>query len=266
MFKTNLAVLAFLTLLLVSCSKDETPVTTGNSNGTGTLVIRMTDRPAAYDSIMIQVDSVRAHISSSDTTSGWVTLNRTPAMYNLLALVNGADTVIGQASLPPGVYSQIRLFIGGGSHVVVGGVSHPLTIPSGSQSGLKLNVHAPVLENITYVILLDFDAARSIHVTGNGRYMLKPVIRAVATAQTGIISGRVQPSSTRAAVTAVAGTDTVGTLADTSGAFKLVYLQPATYSVSIVPTDTTYRDTTITGVGVTAGATTSLGTITLQPR
>ncbi len=56
------------------------------------------------------------------------------------------------------------------------------------------------------------------------------------------------------------------TATDTTGAFKLAYLLPATYTVQIVPSDTTYRDTTLTGVLVTAGNAISIGTIGLTPR
>jgi hypothetical protein len=251
--------------LLSSCSKNENPTSTENE--TGTLVLRMTDSPASYDSVIIQVDSVRVHVSDSDTLhSGWYTLNRIPARYDLLTLANGADTIIGTARLPAGRYSQIRLFIGTGSHVVVNGVSHPLTIPSGSQSGLKLKVNATIQPNITYTQLLDFDAARSIVRTGNGNYMLKPVIRVITTPQTGSISGIVLPASARAVVTAANATDTVSAFADASGFYRLSYLPPTSYTVSFVPTDTTYQVFTVAGVFVFPGQTTSLGTITLLPR
>ena len=43
-----------------------------------------------------------------------------------------------------------------------------LTTPSAQHSGLKLNVHAELTEGITYKILLDFDAVRSVVKTGSG--------------------------------------------------------------------------------------------------
>lgn len=260
---TTLFVVPFL--VFSSCSNNENPTTADTERGT--LVIRMTDSPARYDSIMIQVDSVRIHVSSSDTLlSGWQTINRTRAMYDLLKLTNGADTVIGQATLPPGVYSQIRLFIGDESHVVVNGVSHPLEVPSGSRSGLKLNVHTTIEPNVSYTLLLDFDAGRSITVTGNGRYKLKPVIRTIATAQTGNIDGVIVPAMTQSIVTASNAIDTISTISNNAGRFKLAYLKPASYTVSMVPGDTTYRSFTVAGVIVFPGLTTSLGTTTLTPR
>ena len=61
-----------------------------------------------------------------------------------------------------------------------------LTTPSAQHSGLKLNVHAELTEGITYKILLDFDAARSIVKTGSGAYNLKPVIRTITEATSGL--------------------------------------------------------------------------------
>jgi hypothetical protein len=138
-----------------------------------------------------------------------------------------------------------------------------LDISSGSQSGLKLNIHATIEPNTTYTLMLDFDAARSIVVSGNQSYKLKPVIRTVASETAGTITGTVDPPSAGPTIWAYGQSDTLTTTTDPTGAFKLAYLLPATYTVQIVPSDTTYRDTTLTGVLVTAGNTTSIGTITL---
>jgi hypothetical protein len=226
-----------------------------------------------FDEVNIQVDSVQAHINSSDSLHGWYTLNRTPATYDLLKLVNGADTVIGRAELPTGKYSQIRLYIGSGSNVVVDAVQYPLEIPSGIQSGLKLNIHATIQPNVTYTLMLDFDAAQSIVVTGSHSYKLKPVIRTVASVTIGNMIGTVHPVSTNPTIWAYSQSDTLTTATGTSGGFKLAYLLPATYTVQIIPSDTTYRDTTLTyrdttlmGVLVTVGNTKSIGPVSLTPR
>jgi hypothetical protein len=60
----------------------------------------MIDSPADYSEVNIVIDSVQAHISTSDSTSGWFTLNNKPTTYNLLELVNGVNAVIGDL-LPP---------------------------------------------------------------------------------------------------------------------------------------------------------------------
>lgn len=50
-----------------------------------------------------------------------------------------------------------------------------LETPSAQQSALKLNIHQPIQEGMLYKLLLDFDVAKSIHKTGNGRCVLKPL-------------------------------------------------------------------------------------------
>lgn len=260
-----IVVLAFLGVLVTGCS-NSSPTSSG---GSGTLQINMVDSPGSFDAVNIVIDSVQAHIASSDTTSGWVTLSSTPETYNLLVLVNGANAVIGKASVPAGQYSQVRLYIGSGSNVVVSGISYPLTVPSGTQSGLKLNVDATVQSNITYVMTLDFNANESIVSAGgivNSKFLLKPVIRVITTPSNGAIEGIAAPAGARPSVMAFSSSDTVSTIADTSGHFVVGYLPSGTYSVELTPSDTTYNDTTIANVGVTDGKTTNLGTITLSSK
>ena len=253
-------------IMFFGCSKSN-PTSPEN---TGMLKVMMIDSPADYSAVNIVIDSVQAHITSNDSTSGWVTLNNTPATYDLLSLVNGVNAVIGEANLQVGTYSQMRLFLGSGCNLVMNGQTYDLTIPSGSQTGIKLNIDASVQQGVTYLLTLDFDANRSIISTGsllNLKFKLKPVIRVVTTAETGIISGTVSPDSVSSNIWAINGTDTVSTSTDASGGFKLQYLPPNTYSVTVAPQDmTTYKDTTITNVNVTAGNTTNIGTVILSKK
>ncbi len=261
MKQTIVSIVALAIAMLAGCSKSTDP----SASSSGTMQINMIDSPAGYDQVNIVIDSVQVHVSTSDSTSGWTTLSKGSATYDLLKLVNGANAVIGSAKLPVGDYSQIRLYVGTGSNVVVSGATKSLTTPSGSQSGIKLNVNATIQSDITYVLTIDFDANKSIVKTGNPNsptYILKPVIRALATATTGNIAGIASPKSTMPTVWAYAGVDTFSTVADTSGGFKLLYLSPATYNLFFASKDTLYRDTTRTSISVTAGNTTNVGTIT----
>ncbi len=261
-----ISTLAFLAILVTGCSRSSSPT---SAAGSGTFQVNMIDSPGSFDAVNIVVDSVQAHIATSDSTSGWVTLNSTPSTYNLLQLTNGVNAVIGKASVPAGRYSQVRLFIGSGSNVVVAGTSYPLTIPSGMQSGLKLNVNTTIQSNITYVLTLDFNASQSIVLAGNiisGNFILKPVIHVITTSSNGAISGTVLPDSARPTVTAFGSSDTVSTIADTTGNFTIGYLSSGTYSLQIVPSDTAFNDTTISNISVTDGQTTKVGTIMLSSK
>lgn len=255
-----------IVLMLGGCEKNDLGTGPGGGSGSGTFVVRLTDAPAGFDAVNIVVDSIRVHFESGDTVGGWYTISRIPAVYNVLAYANGRDTVIAGGPVPAGYYSQLRLYIGSGSEVVKNGVANPLEIPSGSQSGLKLNIQSTVVAGVRYELMLDFDASRSILVTGNGRYMLKPVIKVVTTALSGSLTGVVLPGSADATVSAIAGTDTTTTLADTTGYFRFKYLTPGLYLVRIVPADTAYLSKDLPNVGVAGGQTTDVGTITLQKR
>jgi hypothetical protein len=74
---------------------------------------------------------------------------------------------------------------------VQGGAGHELTIPSGMQSGLKLNRGFDVPAGGSADFTIDFDLHKSVHMTGSGSYMLRPTLRMVDNIMVGSISGTV---------------------------------------------------------------------------
>ena len=120
--------------------------------------------------------------------------------------------------------------------------------------------------NPLLVQMEDKYASRSIVEAGNsGKFLLKPVIRTVAFAETGAIEGNIVPAESLPWVYAIAGTDTVaGTRANVEGEFRLVGLLPASYTLAINPTDENFLDTELPDVEVIASDTTDVGTIDLN--
>ena len=53
---------------------------------------------------------------------------------------------------------------------------HDLTIPSNK---VKLIKSFWIYENETTVLTLDFDVHKSVHKTGNNKYMMKPIIKII---------------------------------------------------------------------------------------
>jgi hypothetical protein len=250
-------VVVCVSLALVGCSRST------RNPSEGTLKIYLTDAPTGYDAVNIVVSEVSVHMVGQDSASGWTVVCDSTQMFDLLQLRNGAMALFADQQLQAGHYTQIRLKIADGCSVVVDGASHALTIPSGYQSGVKINHQFVIEEDITYELLLDFDAEKSIVEKGTGEYQMKPVIRAIAVATSGSISGTVDPKGAEAL--ALANPDTLAYAhTDTSGYFKLIGLPEGAYSVQIVPDDVTYADTTLIDVPVTAGLTTDLGTIQLR--
>jgi hypothetical protein len=205
----------------------------------------LTDDPADYDQVNVDVQSVEIHTNSG----GWITLNGYPGIYNLLDLTNGIDTLIASDSIPTGTVSQIRLNLGPNNTIMVDSVMHPLEVPSGYSSGLKINVHQAIAGGTAYTLLLDFDAGHSIVETGNGEYKLKPVIHGqfVNGAVTGnTITGVVMPAASNAFVSATSTSDTASTyINSTTGQFLLQNLSPGSYTIWI-NTNPPYNDTTFT--------------------
>jgi len=261
--KLSLAVMLLGIGVLSGCASSTKPT----QDRQGEIRVYLVDSPAEYDAVNIVVTEVSVHSSDADSASGWVVLNDATRTFDLLTLRNGASQILGETLLNTGDYTQIRLKLADSCTVIVDGQTHPLEVPSGAQSGLKLNHPFQIAANTLYELTLDFDATRSIHVTGNDRYMLSPVIRVAANQISGTISGTIDPASSKAAAFTLVGADTVSTFADTTtGAFRLVALPAASYAVHIVPMVLTSRDTTLVGVPVVAGQDTGLGTITLSPR
>ncbi len=238
-----------------------------NPSGTalGHVSIRLTDAPGDYEQVNLVVTGVSIH-RGDETTGGWETLKHDTTTYDLLQLRNGVFAGLAAGDVPAGHYTQIRLHIGAGSNVVVGGVTYPLGIPSGMQTGYKLVGEFDVPAGGLVELTLDFDAARSIVVTGNGTYKLKPTVRVIVNDLAGRIIGHLLPEGVAASVFAIQGTDTLQTTAaGTDGRFTLAALAAGAYSVAIHPAQG-YRDTTLAGVAVTAGQTSDVGDVQLTPQ
>ena len=156
-FGLSVILLAFL----ASCSSEDT----------GRIIVRMTDSPGDYEEVNIDIVDVQIHRSGGNDESGWESLNANGGVYNLLDLTSGVETVLADTEIPSGDITQIRLVLGDNNTVVIDGQENELSTPSAQQSGLKINLNETLLDGITYSVLLDFDAARSVVKAGNsGKY------------------------------------------------------------------------------------------------
>lgn len=256
-----------ITVLFVGCDS------TGSDGSLGTMTVEMTDAPIdSADAVNVFIE--RLEVQSQDAEgeeAEWVVLSEPQQSYDLLELVNGATEVIGTRELEPGTYDQIRLILSQNDNsVVVDGTEHAMKVPSGPQTGVKLNINAEIQPDIEYVLLLDFDASRSVVAAGQPgnpvKYLLKPVITATEKAITGNIAGTVAPAESRPVVYAIAGTDTLAsTIADTtSGDFRLIGLEEGIYDVSVDPRNENYQPATVEGVEVEVEKTNDIGTVELS--
>ncbi|MGZ3975643.1 MAG: DUF4382 domain-containing protein [Flavisolibacter sp.] len=262
MKRKTLWTLSMLTLsvtLFFACSKRETSADATKPH----LQVYLTDDPANYDEVVIDVRDVKVNYSG-DTANGWKSLSQVNVRpYDILRLTNGKDTLLGQTDLDSGRIEQIRLILGPNNYVKVNGQTYTLETPSAQQSGLKINIHQDVSAGILYKLLLDFDASRSIVRTGNGKYMLKPVIRAALQAQGGSLKGYVLPNTFGTSVFAIQGTDTVAGTMTSAGSYSIQGLNAGTYTLAYAPGDTTYKSQSKTGIVVNNNAVTTVDTVRL---
>ncbi len=259
-FFTTVFLALIFSISLISCSKNE-----NSSSGKTQLKVYLTDDPADYDHVFIDVKDVQINVTN-DTAGGWQSLSTVNAgTYDLLKLVNDDDTLLASSDIPTGTIEQMRLILGDNNYVVVNGENIPLKTPSAQQSGLKLNIHQSVSSGILYTITLDFDAGKSIVKTGNGNYILKPVIRTVFNAVGGSIKGFVLPDTVTTAIFAIQPPDTIAsTFTGSNGGYLIKGLAAGSYTLSFVPNDTSFATETKTGILVTTGNVTTVDTVQLH--
>ena len=262
----------------------------------GTLGVSMTDAPACgFDAVNVTVNKVRVHQSAtaSDTDGGWTDITLSPAKkINLLNLTNGVLESLGQTTLAPGHYTQLRLVLdantgtGLANSVIATGTTAEATLvtPSATQSGIKLVNEFDVVAGQRVDLVLDFNACKSVVTTGNGKYLLKPVIKVIPTAINGI-SGFVSTALLGSHVMVTAqqnGAIVSSTVPSATGEFFLARLVPGNYDVVItaddraasvvaaVPvastTSTTALSTSAAPITMATSASGSIsGTVTLAP-
>jgi hypothetical protein len=248
------------TSFFTSCSKDDDG--NNNTNGKAQVSFRLTDGPADYDAVNLDIQAVELTMAGSSA----VTLTPVnPGIYNILQFSNGLDTLLMRADVPAGTVQQIRLILGTNNTIVVNGTSYPLETPSGQTSGVKLNLNQTFAAGGAYTIWIDFDAAKSILQTGNGDYKLKPVIRAYSALTDGRIKGYVLPLAAMTTVYAVNGVDTFSAIPAVDGFYRITGLPAATYNVYFDAGVITYQDQVINNVQVTYGTEMNLNTVTLLP-
>jgi len=232
------------------------------------LTVYLTDAPADYDAVNIEVVAIEVKASTDAGEGGWTIMPMTtsPVIYDLLEFTNGMETLLSTFELPAGKVSQLRLKLGDNNSIVINGVSSdiPLEVPSGQESGLKFNIHADLVAGVEYKLWIDFDCLRSIVVNGAGDHILKPVIRTFTEATSGAIKGVVSPLDANATVQASNGLGGILTAIPDplTGQFLIRGVPPGPWSL-LIDGNNGYIDQTINNITVTIGEVADVGSITL---
>jgi lipoprotein-anchoring transpeptidase ErfK/SrfK len=187
--------LAMVIMLVGGYAGPETP------QATGTLQIMVTDAPPEEEvtSIMVTVESVEVHKAaaeqeqeqeqeqnqeqeqeqsannSTNEEAGWLPLDILAGneTFDLLQ-IQGIEEVLAVAELEPGKYTQIRMTLSNVQVKLGDGDLQDVILPSGK---LKFVRPFDIVEGQTTALLFDFDAEKSVNVTGSGQIIFKPVIK-----------------------------------------------------------------------------------------
>lgn len=137
------------------------------------LKIRMTDNPYPAKEINIEIREVRVNYGNENE---WLVISNGSRVYNLLDYTNGIDTVIGSGIVPNGYVNEVGFVLGDNNTIRLGNKVYPLTIDSATGDRLRVKIGRR-LNNRQEMLLIDFDAAESVHKAGQGKYILKPVLK-----------------------------------------------------------------------------------------
>jgi hypothetical protein len=283
-----LAITVLTVVVFQACTKDE--MSASGSGATQNLKIYLTDDPAQFDKLLVQIKSVEVKLDTGkhrddddwghrpdsldkddddddrrghDDFGQWDTLNIAAGEYDILSLRNGIDTILAQGTIR-GTIRKIRIAIGTVT-VVKDGVSYPVNLLPGVRNNYiyvhlrKEHIQSSGSNVATWV---DFDVARSI-VEINGKFYLKPVLKPFCRNNFGELKGVVLPAEARAIVRVYNATDTVTAIPDKDGKFKVRGLADGTYTV-FYDGFNGYGDSTVNNVSVTKGKEKELGVVTLR--
>ncbi len=158
-----------------------------NATPSGNFRVMLKDTPFGdAKAVLVTFSDVSVHASGG----AWTTVLTTPRTCDLKQLQNAQD-VLGATTLTAGHYTQVRLTVSSAAlywqnaapagacaaSITVGGDYSTIEVPPGQ---LILNRPFDVGSAGTITMLIDFDGDKSINQTGNGAYMMQPVISVVS--------------------------------------------------------------------------------------
>lgn len=203
---TSLSLL--LTGLLAACGGSD------GGNATGKLSLQITDAPVdAAEHVYVQFRGIELHgpggtqtyYYCEDPGTGETVVSTDPCaqpapkQLDLLALTDGlSDFLLNGQVVEAGRYPWVRLLVDAeagvrDSYIVIAGNEYELRIPSGAETGLKLNRGFVVPAGGSADFAVDFDLRGSVHDPESGSidYLLRPTLRIVDNALVGAIAGEV---------------------------------------------------------------------------
>ena len=181
----------FLAAALSGCSDDDPK--------TGLLSLGVTDAPVdSAEAVVVQFTGVSVKPAGG---AAIVYEYDEPRSIDLLALSgHDSELLLENVEVPAGHYEWARLAVNAAEDGVTDsyidlddGSRHELDIPSGAESGLKLNRGFSVPAGGAAAFTIDFDLRSSVHepMDADDSYKLRPTLRIVDNSRIGAIGGTV---------------------------------------------------------------------------
>ncbi len=188
-----------LPILLAACGGGD-GYGNGSSGETGSMTLSLTDGPVdTANKVVVRFDSVS--IKPADDEPIVFTFD-TPKDIDLLQLTGNAyENLLDEVELPTGEYTWIRLGVVADHDGVLDsyielsdGSEVELRVPSGNQTGLKVNHSFVVSAQSNIDFTIDFDLRKSVtNPPGQPGALLRPTLRMVDNLEVGSISGEIAP-------------------------------------------------------------------------
>lgn len=248
-------------------SKDSDDSTSNNSveQPMGSISFSLTD--AAIDSaakVFVRIAAI--HVKRADSDDWLEIPKEVPDEIDLLTLQDGNTAPLAAISkIGAGVFTHVRLKLSESQPariVLKDGRQYPLNVPSGSETGLKINQKFEVIEGEDLRLIVDFDLRKSVVVLGQGngeeRYLLKPTLRMIpeALAQVYEVSADGDNGSVVCAYLVEVPFDEEDSCMNSvtsailrSGAAKLPFLNPGQYKFIVFYSDGSSKDLGVKKVG-----------------
>lgn len=180
---------------LTACGGGSGGSNTSAPNTKGQLTLSLTDAPVdSLQSVVITVTGVSLKPQNGEEKT--VTFTEAKKI-DMLDLQNGVvASLLDKYSLEAGIYEWVRLELSTADNALyvednLGGMVG-LKIPSGFQSGLKLNSGFTIPQGGDANFTIDFDLRKSVvKPTGQADYFLKPSLRLIDNTTTGTLSGNI---------------------------------------------------------------------------
>jgi len=142
----------------------------------GILEVRVTDAPPQdVSEILVSVDDIQVHKAGAGEASGWITIIEEEKTFDLIK-ISGIEEVLGSEEIEATDYTQIRMDVLW-VEVTIDGEQKTATIPSGT---LRIVSPFSVEKGEKTILTLDFDAEKSVKVTGTGEVIFRPEVKVLA--------------------------------------------------------------------------------------